>query len=45
MARFLQGEKTDSIAWLEERSSKSSLSVRPNYLFRIGLVPFVVGGT
>lgn len=44
MARFLQGEPTDSIAWLEQKSPKSSLRIRPNYYFRMVMVPFVVGG-
>jgi hypothetical protein len=44
MGRFLQGEKTDSIAWLEQKNSKSDLSVRPNYYFRLVMIPFAVGG-
>lgn len=44
MGRFLQGEKTDSIAWLEQKNSKQDLTVRPNYYFRLIMIPFAVGG-
>lgn len=44
MSRFLQGEPTDSIAWLEKRKKKSDLYIKPNYYLRVALIPFVVTG-
>ena len=42
MSRFLQGEPTDSIAWLERKQSKQDLHVKPNYAARIAIIPVVV---
>lgn len=44
MQRFLQGEPTDSIAWLEKREKKSSLKIKPNYYLRMSMVPFALAG-
>jgi len=44
MARFLQGEVTDSINWLERKEAKRDLYIKPNYYFRLAVIPFAVGG-
>ena len=45
MARFLEGEKCDAIAWLEKSETKVDLTnryVRPNYSARVVLAPLTV---
>ena len=45
MARFLEGEKCDAIAWLEKSETKADLAsryVRPNYSARVVLAPLTV---
>jgi hypothetical protein len=42
MQRFLQGEVTDSIAWLEQ--NQKQLVRSKNSLLRRAIIPFVVGG-
>jgi hypothetical protein len=44
MQRFLQGEVTDSIAWLDQNQTKKDLAKRPNYMLRRTFIPFIVGG-
>ena len=45
MSRFLQGEPTDSITWLERQQQKSDLpSVKRNAVSRFVVIPVVIGG-
>lgn len=44
MQRFLQGEVTDSIAWLDEKQSKKDLQRKPNYTLRRAIIPFIITG-
>jgi len=44
MSRFLQGEPTDSIQWLDKKEKKDALLVKKNYFGRLVILPFVIGG-
>jgi len=45
MSRFLQGEPTDSITWLEKLQKKEDLpQVKKSWVTRTMLVPIVIGG-
>jgi len=50
MSRFLQGEATDSISWLERKerkestSKKGAITLRPGHYVRMIITPLVVGG-
>jgi hypothetical protein len=46
MSRFLQGERMDSIAWLEKKETKETLNkmIKSNYFVRLAVLPIVVGG-
>ena len=44
MKRFLEGEGTDSITWLEEKEGKDVLVSKPNHSLRVFFVPFTVLG-
>ncbi len=46
MQRFLQGEPSDSIAWLEVKETKKQLPQKKNlWLRRLAIVPLTIGGT
>ena len=44
MKRFLEGEGTDCITWLEEKEGKDALVSKPNQGLRLFFVPFTVLG-
>ena len=45
MSRFLQGEPTDSITWLEKQQKKEDLpQVKKTWITRTMVVPIVIGG-
>ena len=46
MSRFLQGEPTESISWLERREKKTSLAgfIRPGHYMRMVVTPIIVCG-
>ncbi len=44
MKRFLEGEGTDCITWLEEKEGKDALVSKPNHSLRVFFVPFTVLG-
>ena len=45
MARFLEGQAAESIAWLEKKQSKGHLVRKPGYWVRAGIIaPLTLGG-
>ena len=44
MSRFLQGEPTDSIQWLDKKEKKEALHIKKNYVGRLVILPVIVGG-
>jgi hypothetical protein len=45
MARFLEGQAAESIAWLEKKESRENLVRRPGYWIRAGVIaPLTLGG-